>query len=41
MDEKLREIEELAGKASGKAVEELILEVATVKPKLHVNVHKR
>lgn len=40
MDEKLKEIEGLAVSASGKAVEELILEVANVKPKLHVNVHK-
>ena len=40
VDEKLKEIEGLAVRAWEKALEELILEVATVKPKLHVNVHK-
>ena len=41
MDLKLKEIEGFAGKAGGNAVEELIVQVATAKPKLHVNVHKR
>ena len=40
VDEKLKEIEGFVTSACEKAGEELILGVATVKPKLHVNVHK-
>jgi hypothetical protein len=37
----MKEIQTLAEKASSRAVDELITEVGTAKPKLHVNVHRR
>jgi len=38
VESKLKEISEQAEKAKGKAVEELLLAVGTVEPKLHVNI---
>ena len=41
VEAKLKEIQRLAQKSEAKAVDDLIEAVGTVKPKLHVNVHKK